>query len=71
MVNGWVGKVAGHLAANFSIHNSLLLLMLKHSLKVGGQLVRWPESKLAATRQSGENRKVMANLLIDMEILTG
>jgi len=38
MVNGWVGKVAGHLAANFSIHNSLLLLMLKHSLKVGGQL---------------------------------
>jgi hypothetical protein len=73
------GKVDGHLAANSCIHNSLLLFMLKHSLKVGGQLVSGPATKLADTRpptspfgrQSGENWKVMANLLIDREILAG
>ena len=36
-------KVDGHLAANFSIHNSLAWFMLKHNSKVGGQLVCTPE----------------------------
>src|SRR5262249_14114674 len=35
-------KVGGHLAANFSTHNSFVLLMLEHSSKVGGQLARTP-----------------------------
>ncbi len=30
-------KVAGHVAANFSIRNCLCSLMFQHSLKVGGQ----------------------------------
>jgi hypothetical protein len=34
-----IDKVGGHLAANFSIRNYLVLLMLKHNFKVGGQVV--------------------------------
>jgi len=35
---GQLIKVAGHLAANFSIHNSFPLLLLKRNSEVGGQL---------------------------------
>jgi hypothetical protein len=36
-------KVGGHLAANFSIHNSFGIFMLKHNSKVGGQPVATAE----------------------------
>jgi hypothetical protein len=33
-------EVGGHLAANFSMHKSIDLFMLKQNQKVGGHLVR-------------------------------
>jgi hypothetical protein len=33
-----VKKVGGHLAGNFSIHNSFVLFILRHNSKVGGQV---------------------------------
>jgi len=41
-----VVKVGGQVAANFSIHKSLLILMLKHDWKVGGQVFHTHRAEL-------------------------
>src|SRR6516162_1759333 len=63
-------KVGGHLAANFSIHNSLVLLMLSHNFKVGGQLMKTLESSNAFSKLS-KNPKSCNTLQVPQLTQTG